>query len=251
MSATTTVRNILIQQLRLLLGDQMVDVELDIDHYNLAVTIAVERLRQRSDGSLQEKDLFIQLQPDETVYTLPIDVQTVWRVHRRSIGVAVGGDGVNFDPFEASFANYYLLQGSQTGGLATWEVFSQYKETLSRIFASQINFTWNGDRHELILINRPEGQETVMVTVHAKKTEDDLILNPYTGPWVRDYALAKCKYMLGEARAKFPSGFAGPNGSVMLNGAELKQEALAEFERLETEIQTFVVSNRGMPFVIG
>lgn len=251
MSATSTSRTNLIKQLRLLLGGQMTDVELDFEHYDLAISMATDRYRQRSDGSMQEKDIFIQLQPEQTVYTLPSNVQSIWRVHRRGVGVSIGGDGVNFDPFEASFANFYLMQGSQTGGLATWEIFGEYKETLGRIFASEINFNWNVDSHELTIINKPKGQETVMVTVYVQKTIDDLITNPYSGPWIRDYSLAQCKFMLGQARSKFSGGFGGPQGSVTLNGAELKQEAQAEMERLENEILKFTTSSRGYPFIIG
>lgn len=251
MTATVTPRTTLIKQVRLLLGDQMIDVELDIDHLELAVDMSIERYRQRSDGSTQEKDIFLDLMPDQNVYKLPENVQTVWKVHRRGVGVSIGGSGVNFDPFEASFANYYLLQGAQTGGLATWEVFGEYKETLGRIFASQVNFNWNSDNKEMTILRRPEGQETVMVTVYAEKNENDIITNVYSGPWIRDYALAQSKFMLGEARSLYASGFAGPQGSIMLNGDQMKQEALQEMERLETEIQNFVTSDGGLPFIIG
>jgi hypothetical protein len=251
MSATITPRTKLIKQLRLLLGDQMIDVELDVDHFELAVDLSVERLRQRSDSSMQEKDIFIDIVPDQNVYKLPENIQTVWKVHRRGVGVSIGGSGVNFDPFEASFANYYMLQGAQTGGLATWEIFGEYKETLGRIFASQINFNWNPDNKELTIHKRAEGHETVMITAYAQKNEHDIITNVYSGPWIRDYALAKCKFMLGEARSLYTSGFAGPQGSIMLNGEQIKQEATQEMERLEAEIQNYITADSGMPFMIG
>ncbi len=251
MTATVTPRTKLVKQLRLLLGDQMVDVELDIEHYELAVDMALERFRQRSDSSMQEKDIFIDLQPDQNVYKLPENIQTVWKVHRRGVGTSIGGSGVNFDPFEASFANQYMVQGAQQGGLATWELFGEYKETLGRLFASQINFNWNADNKELTILTRAEGQETVMITAYAEKDEQSILTNAYSGPWMRDYSLAQCKFMLGEARSMFTSGFAGPQGSIMLNGDQLKQEAMQEMERLETEIQNFVTSDSGYPFIIG
>jgi hypothetical protein len=57
--------------------------------------------------------------------------------------------------------------------------------------------------------------------------------------------------MLGEARDKFPSGFPGPNGNVMLNGATIKQEATVEIEKLEKELLNMVVSGDGYGFIIG
>lgn len=251
MSASETKRTRLIKQLRLMLGDQMTDVELDIEHYELAVTVAIDRFRQRSDSSMQEKDIFINIQPDQNVYKLPENIQTVWKVHRRGVGITVGGNGVNFDPFDSVFANYYLFQGAQTGGLATWEVFSEHKETLSRIFASEINFNWNSDNKELTLIRKPAGEEMVMITVYEQKHEEDIISNVYSAPWIRDYSLAQSKFFLGEARSKYASGFSGPQGTIMLNGDQMKQEAQVEMERLENEIQNFVTSDRGLPFIIG
>ena len=93
--------------------------------------------------------------------------------------------------------------------------------------------------------------EEVVVRVYARKSEDDLITDPYTGPWLLSYATAQAKYMLGEARDKFPGGFPGPNGSVMLNGATLKQEAQAEMDKLELQLLNQVASGDGYGFIIG
>jgi hypothetical protein len=57
--------------------------------------------------------------------------------------------------------------------------------------------------------------------------------------------------MLGEARDKFPGGFAGPNGSVTLNGATLKTEAQTEIDKLEKELLNMVTSGDGYSFIIG
>ena len=245
-------RTILIKQLRLMLGDQMTDIELDIEHYELAVTLSLERYRQRSDGSTQERDIFLNLQSDTTTYKLPDNVQTIWRVHRRGIGSQVGGGGgSNFDPASAMSTNMFMYNGGQAGGVATWEAYSQFKETLSRVFASEINFNWNYDDKELTIIRMPRGNETVMITAFVAKDDSTIMSNYQSGPWIRDYSLAQCKFFLGEARSKYASGFAGPQGSIMLNGDQMKQEALGEMERLESEIQNFVTSNRSSPFIIG
>ena len=57
--------------------------------------------------------------------------------------------------------------------------------------------------------------------------------------------------MLGEARDKFPGGFAGPGGAVTLNGATLKQEAQVEMDKLEAQLLNLVTSSDGYAFVIG
>lgn len=250
MSATSTARYNLSKQIMLLLGDQMIEVELDEEHLNLAITMAVERVRQRTTGGVEEGHVFITMQPDQNVYTLPDEIQEVEKLYRRGVGANSTG-GTNFDPFEAAFSNIYLLQAGRTGGLATWDFFAQYQETIGRVFGSEINFIWESSTHKLTIIRRPTAEEDVMCKVWLQKPENIIIDDVYTKVWVRDFALAKSKEMLGEARDKFPGGLPGPAGSVLLNGQQLKTEAVAELERLEVELQNFAISRDGMPFRIG
>lgn len=250
MSATVTPRSQIISQLSLMLGDQMVEVELDSEHYNLAVDLAVERIRQRTTAGVEEGHIYLTLQPDVDTYTLPEEVVEVERLYRRGVGRSSTA-GSSFDPFEASFSNVYLLQSGRVGGLATWDLFAQFQETVGRVFGSELNFIWEPSRRELKLIRRPKSEEDVLVKTWMHRPEFVILTDPYTTPWVRDYALAHCKKMLGEARGKFQSGLPGPGGSVMLNGEAMKSEALADLERLELELQNFVVSRDGLPFRIG
>lgn len=154
-------------------------------------------------------------------------------------------------PVDASFYNIYLLQPNRSGGLATWDMYNEYLKTTERVFASQYNFTWDVNSHKLTIIRRPTADEEVDVRVYARKSEDDLITDPYTGPWLRSYATAKAKYMLGEARDKFPGGFPGPNGNTTLNGATIKQESQVEVDKLEKELLNLVTSGEGYWCVIG
>jgi hypothetical protein len=250
MSAQITPRTLLLSQINLLLGAQMVDVELDNDHFNLAITVGIEKLRQQSDGANLEKDIFLHITRDITEYTLPEEVQEVRRLYRRGVGGYTNG-GVNFDPVDAAFYNIYLLQPNRSGGLATWDMYNQFLETTELLFASQYNFVWDVNSHTLRIIRRPTADEEVTVRVYVKKSEDDIINDPYTGPWLRSYATAYAKYMLGEARDKYPSGFPGPTGNIMFNGATLKQEAQVEMDKLELQLLNQITSGDGYSFVIG
>ena len=69
--------------------------------------------------------------------------------------------------------------------------------------------------------------------------------------WLFSYATAMAKFILGEARDKFPAGFPGPNGSVTMNGQTLKTEAAAEMDKLETQLLQQVASSDGYGFIIG
>jgi hypothetical protein len=250
MSSQITPRVLLMKQIELSLGSQMVEIELDVEHLNLAITVGIQKLRQQSDGANLEKDIFLHITRDIQEYTLPEEVQEVRRLYRRGVGAYTNG-GVNFDPVDAAFANIYLLQPNRSGGLATWDFYNQFLETTERVFASQYNFTWDVNQHKLTIIRKPQGDEEVVVRVYARKSEDDIMNDPYTGPWLRSYATALSKYALGEARDKFPGGFPGPNGNVMLNGATLKQEAQVQIEKLEKQLHDLVTSSDGYSFIIG
>lgn len=250
MSALQNPRDFMIHEIKLLLGDMMVDVELDPDHYHLAISLAEEKLRQRSDGALEEEDIFLQTQADQQEYKLPDEVQEVRRLYRRNVGSNSNG-GAQFDPVDAAFYNVFLMQPGNSGGLATWDFYNQYLETAEKVFASQYNFIWYNSRKTLKLINRPKAREDVLVRVWTQKSEQTLLTDPYTKAWIRSWALAMCKNMLGQARNKYPSGLPGPNGAVTLNGDQLIQEAQQEIEKLEKEINDMVPASDGYAFIVG
>ena len=77
-----------------------------------------------------------------------------------------------------------------------------------------------------------------------------LFQDTWAGIWIRDYALANCKVMLGEAREKF-SQIASPQGGTALNGSALKTEGKAELERLEMDIINNKDNQQPLTFVIG
>ena len=80
---------------------------------------------------------------------------------------------------------------------------------------------------------------------------DSELMNDYLAKqWIKDYTLAKCKYMLGEARSKFAT-IAGPQGGSTLNGDALKQEAQAELDKLEEDLKLQVAGGMGYGFTIG
>lgn len=249
MSSSVTPRTRLINQMRLMLGGQMIELEADPEHYNLAIDLALDRYRQRSDGAVHENFFHLTLEIGKDTYTLPSDIQEVRQIHRRGVGVT-GGSGINFDPFTAGMNNYFLLQWGQTGGLATWELFSEYKETLGRLFNGEIAFTYNNNTNELKIIKYIKGTESVVLTVFQKQPEDDLITGVQSAPWIRDFSVAQLKFMIGQARSMF-SNVGGPNGSITLNGDAIKTEAQAEMERLENEILNFTTSDFGWPFIVG
>jgi hypothetical protein len=243
-------RQDLIREMQLRLADGIVDVELDREHYDVAIDLALSKYRQLSSGSVEESLIFIQTQDGVTEYTLPNEVQEVRRLYRRGVGTNSGG-GTNFDPFDVAFNNMYMLQAGQIGGLAVFDAFAQYKETIGRVFGSEYNFLWNRNTKVLKILRSVRHEEEVLVGVYNFIPEQLLLQDVYAGSWLGSYALAQCKLMLGEARSKYTSGLPGAGGAIQLNGTELKAEGQQELENLKLAILNMEEGNSPLGFIIG
>ena len=234
------------------LGGGMVDVELDPAHYETAVKDALDRFRQRSDNAVEESYIFLPLVQDQNDYTLADEIIEVRQIFRRSIGSRSGGGdgGTLFEPFNLAYTNTYLLASSNMGGVATYNMFSQFQELVGRMFGSFIEFKCNTTTKKLTILQRPRQGEEVLMYVYMYRPDTELFKDYLAKKWIKDYTLAKCKFMLGEARSKFNT-IAGPQGGTTLNGDALKQEALAEMERLDAEVKTQTAGGQGYSFLIG
>lgn len=235
-----------------MLGGGMVDVELDPIHYETGLTKALSRFRQKSPNSVEESYVSLSLVEDQNDYILPQEIIEVRQLFRRSVGVRSGnGSGSSlFEPFNLAYTNTYLLAGSATGGLATYELFAQRQELIGRMFGSYIEFKWNTVTKKLTLLQRPRGEEEILMWVYNYRPNNQIMQDYQASQWIKDYTLASCKYMLGEARSKFAT-IAGPQGGTSLNGADLKSEAQTEMEKLDQELDLAVAGGVGYTFVIG
>lgn len=252
MSNTTAYQEIY-DYVETFLGGGMVDVELDPVHYKTALSKALNRYRQRTENSVEESYITISLEQDQNEYTLPQEIIEVRKIYRRSVGSRLGGSadgGSLFEPFNLAYTNTYLLAGSGIGGLATYDFFAQQQELVGRMFGSFIEFTWNTSNKKLTLLQRPRADEEVLLWCYNYRPDFELLKDYKANQWVKDYTLASCKYMLGEARSKF-STIAGPGGGTTLNGDTLKAEAQSEMEKLENELATALAGGTGYGFIIG
>lgn len=250
-----TGRSKLIQEIKLRLGYGMIDVELDPEHYEYAITTALDRYRQRSNNSLQESFVFLEIQPEVSTYAVPTEVQEVRTVYRRGIGGS--GGGASIDPFHSAYiTNLYSIQnpgglgGGGAGSLATYDFAMQFQELAGRMFGRDVMFTWDAVGKKITFHRRFGAMETVVLHVYNAKPEEMILADVGAKPWVRDYATSMAKLMLGEARSLY-QGLGGPQGGVTLNGEAMKTEAKDEMDRLELELQQFVDSGQGWPFTIG
>ena len=242
-SNSTIERNKVFEFVRLMLGDGMVEVELDPAHYELALDRALNHYRMRSSNSVEESYMFLELIQDQNEYRLPDEVITVRQVFRRAIGSrsGIGAGGTLFEPFNLAYTNTYLMSGSMMGGLATYDAFAGYQKLVGRMFGSYIEFLWKPTSHLLDILQRPFAQgEQILIQCYNYRQDWVLLQDIYAKQWLRNYTLAVSKQMLGQARSKFAS-IAGPgSGGITLNGTALLSEAKEELEKLKYELSDVI-----------
>ena len=253
-STSLTERTKVFDYVKNMLGDGMIEVELDPVHYETALDRALNRYRQRSPNAVEESYLFLELIQDQNEYRLPDEVITVRQVFRRAIGsrTGMGAGGTLFEPFNLAYTNTYLMSGSMMGGLATYDAFAGYQKLVGRMFGSYIEFNWKPTSHILNILQRPFAQgEQILVQSYNYRPDWVLLQDIYAKQWLKDYSLATAKMILGEARSKFGS-IAGPGSPITLNGTALLAAGKEELTNLDKELENNTVNgSNGYYFVLG
>jgi len=245
-SNLAAIKNDIIEDVKTLLGANLVDVELNPADYNIALKIALERYRQRSSNAVEEAYAFLELQVDTNEYYLPEEIFDVRQILRRGLGGTTGG--TYLDPFSLAYTNLYLLQagagGGYTAGLLTFELFYDYQNQAGKMFGRDIIYTFNTVTKKLTIAREIQSPETVLLWVTKVKPDEMILRDPFAKPWLRSYTLAVAKGILGESYSKF-SQIIGPQGGTTLKGDALKTESLAEMEKLDIEILNYVDQGGG------
>jgi len=250
-SSTETLKQDLIDYVRYQLGDQIIDIELDAEHYESAYQKTLGVYRQRAENAYEESYSFLELVTNVNIYDLPQEVISVRQIFRRTFGDSTGPFASNFDPFSQASLNVYLMNFNVAGGLATYDFYSQYVEQAGRMFGAYMNYTWNPVTKKLQLIRDPKGTgESVLLWTYNLKPEFNLLSDFQIRQWFRDHMVGAAKLIIGEAREKF-SQYAGPQGGSTLNGTQMKAEGQAIMDKCLEDLRNFVDASQPLTWVIG
>jgi hypothetical protein len=253
MAETTleTLKQNLINYVQLQLANQIIDIELDPAHYEAAYQKTIGVYRQRAQAAYEESYSFLTLVTDVSIYTLPQEVIQVRQIFRRTFGDSSGQQASNFDPFTQASLNVYLMNFNVAGGLATYDFYTQYVELAARMFGGYVNYTWNPVTKKLQMVRDWRGTgENVLLWTYNLKPEISLLSDFQISQWIRDYMVANCKYIIGEAREKFGT-IAGPQSGTTLNGTAMKAEAQAHMDKCIEELKMYVDGSQPITFIIG
>lgn len=253
------MKNDIIDYIRLRLGDGIVDVEADREHFDMGIKNAFNRYRQKSSNSVEESYAFLELLPETQEYILPREIENVRAMFRRGIGSVSGTTASQFEPFASGYLNTYMLVAGRVGGLVNYELFTGYQELAMKMFGGYIQFSFNRVTKKLTITRKMPWQSTSYsedfnesVLLHIDNYKPDIMLlnDRHAFPWIQDYAYALVMMSIGQAREKFAS-IAGPQGGTTLNGTALKAEGQALLDRLDEEIKNYVDGGIPLTWITG
>lgn len=245
------LKNDLFKSLKLRLGDGIVDVELDPEHFESAYKYAIQVYRQRAQNATEESYTLLTLEAHTNTYVLPNQFIGVRQVFRRTVGMETGPAASSFDPFSSAILNTYLLNYNYAGGLATYDLYAGYVELSARMFGGYVIYTFNPVTKELKLVRDIKGSgEQILIWGDMQKSELVLLQDPGSGVWISDWTLSVLKGILGEAREKFGT-IVGPGGGTQLNGGALKAESKEMQATLLEDLKRYVDYSQPLTWIQG
>jgi hypothetical protein len=245
------LKQALFNNVSLRLGQGIIDLELDPQHYEAAYNYAIKIYRQRAQNATAESYTLMTVIKNVDTYTLPQEFINVRCLFRRTVGLETGPSSTAFDPFSSAILNTYLLNYNYTGGMATYDFYAGYVELAARMFGGYVTYTFDPVSKVLRVVRDFKGTgERILIWADVQRTEEVLLQDPGAGVWIGDFVLANLKTIIGEAREKFGT-IVGPGGGTQLNGTAMKAEGKAAMEQLIDELKRYVDYSQPLTWVQG
>jgi hypothetical protein len=233
------------------LGQGIIDLELDPEHYEAAYNYTIKVYRQRAQAATEESYTLMTVEKNVDTYTLPQQFINVRNIFRRTIGLETGPGATSFDPFSSAILNTYLLNYNHAGGMATYDFYAGYVKLAARMFGGYVTYTFNPVTKILRVVRDFKGTgEQILIWADVQKPEEVLLQDPGAGVWIGDFILANLKLTIGEAREKFGT-IAGPGGGTSLNGTAMKAEGKAAMEQLLDDLKRYVDYSQPLTWIQG
>jgi len=245
------LKQALFENVRLRLGGDIIDLELDPQHYEAAYNYAIKVYRQRAENAVQETYTLMTVVKNVDTYTLPAEFINVRCLFRRTVGLETGPSSSSFDPFSSAILNTYLLNYNYTGGMATYDFYAGYVELAARMFGGYLTYTFDPVTKVLRIVRDFKGTgERILIWADIQRPEEVLIQDPGAGVWIGDFIIAVLKGIIGEAREKFGT-IAGPGGGTSLNGTAMKAESKEMQAALLEQLKNYVDYSQPLTWIQG
>jgi hypothetical protein len=230
---------------RTALGYPTVQVELTKDQIDSAINYALNTLRKYSGYGYERVWFFMNMKPNQQTYIMTNKcvgynkIVSITSLHRIRAGA------FRSSVFQTDVHSYAALQSLYSAGtfdLLSFHLVASYVELLEELFASNLMFSWKEKSRELRIHQIVKSRERILVDAVIEKTEQDLLTNRNTMPWIRGFVIAECKLMISQVRGKFQQ-LPGPNGSTTLNSQELITQGESEKAALMESLHDLSMQN--------
>lgn len=219
------------------LGWPMVRVELEDRHITLAIIEAITMWYKKS-GTV-EYDLRV-VAPDGNIVAVPDDIRPVTirdvifapeMVDTFSRGLIMSGDEDDIGRYVFPVQGWMnLLDNFDMVG---YYLFTQKLEDFRKLLGIEKMWDFQGPRNIVLF---PAGAKFSQVGILYRAVPEDIEIE--AEQWIKEWALAKSKHMLGTVRSKM-SGFQVAGGNVSSDGDALKAEAKEEMAALRQELDSY------------
>ena len=245
------LKDMMFQNIRYRLGEGIIDLEIDPQHFEAAYNYTMKVYRQRAQNATAESYTLMTVIKNVDTYTLPQEFINVRSLFRRTVGLDTGPGSSAFDPFSSAILNTYLLNYNHTGGMATYDFYAGYVELAARMFGGYVNYTFDPVTKVLRVVRDFKGTgERILIWADVQRPEAVLLQDPGAGVWIADFIMANLKGIIGEAREKFGS-VPGPGGGTTLNGAAMKAESKEMIQSLLDQLKAYVDYSQPLTWVQG
>ena len=136
-------------------------------------------------------------------------------------------------PTEIFYGNLISPAPVMSNMLADYDGFTRWRKTWKRVLSVQPNWLYD-DANKTLLIYNPLERYQAGVVAHFpyEKTEK---LDRIGAQWVKEYALAKSRYLYGEVMAKFSGAVPGPLKDLQLD-QQKREKAEEQIKKLEERL---------------
>jgi hypothetical protein len=243
----------LAEKIKRRLGYPLVKIELEAEQIDDAIDDARQKFMRWAVGqATQETYCLMMLSAGQYEYEMPSSCKEVIGYSTRTTG------GINtlftVDNYLFNMGMYDIFTLNESGyTLVSYHIARDFLDTMKKYSVDQWNFKYHPYTNILEINPTPASGNSLswtdangtaygpydspgfmLIRYFAVEGDDEDI---YTKSWVRDYATALCKVMLGRVRSKFESFASIGNTGISLDGSNLISEGKEEIEALSESVK--------------
>lgn len=230
--ARITSKSALIDYIKSTLGAPIIKVDVTDTQIENIIDNAVQKFTEYAYGTL-EAAVVIQLN-GKGEYAMPDTMTNLLKLSK--------GGTSNLTNFNANFGSGYVpniwsqqyFSGSLTGDIIPAIIgISTTTAMLEKYFGDDIVYNFNPHRKVLQVLEAFEGPAVLYYQYeYLADEQNDLI---YNHEWIKEYTVAQTRYQWGNNTGKIDREIVGGG---KINYSDMKSEATAEIERLNSELLT-------------